>query len=216
MRCVARGRRFFRQAEPVTPRRPVGTAHAAGREPRRRRILCPHPDCAQPNPPGASVASIATGRCAKSSTPPSTRDRFRRRCASAIASSKPFPRPAAKPTSCSCRQGKRRESGREAVSQGYQARLPPACDPHPIRRPDRRARARSRHVRRRCVRAPRVRARRHARRAHGSGPLPKEDIRPIVREIADALGGIHAHGILHRDLKPENVLVRTRGPCISR
>ena len=44
------------------------------------------------------------------------------------------------------------------------------------------------------------------------GPLPKDDIRTIVREIADALGGIHAHGILHRDLKPENVLVRTSRP----
>jgi hypothetical protein len=45
-----------------------------------------------------------------------------------------------------------------------------------------------------------------------SGPLPKDDIRAIVREIADALGGIHAHGILHRDLKPENVLVRSARP----
>ena len=44
------------------------------------------------------------------------------------------------------------------------------------------------------------------------GPLPKEDVVTIVREIADALGGIHAHGILHRDLKPENVLVRTSRP----
>jgi hypothetical protein len=45
-----------------------------------------------------------------------------------------------------------------------------------------------------------------------SGPLTREDVRGIVREIADALAGIHAHGILHRDLKPENVLVRTAQP----
>jgi hypothetical protein len=45
-----------------------------------------------------------------------------------------------------------------------------------------------------------------------SGPLPKDDIIAIVREIADALAGIHAHRILHRDLKPENVLVRTSRP----
>jgi hypothetical protein len=45
-----------------------------------------------------------------------------------------------------------------------------------------------------------------------SGPLPMEDIKAMVREIADALAGIHAHGILHRDLKPENVLVRTSRP----
>ena len=45
-----------------------------------------------------------------------------------------------------------------------------------------------------------------------SGPLPVDDVRRIVAEIADALNGIHAHRILHRDLKPENVLVRSRAP----
>ncbi len=45
-----------------------------------------------------------------------------------------------------------------------------------------------------------------------SGPLPKDDIARMVREIADALVGIHAHRILHRDLKPENVLVRATSP----
>src|SRR5687768_12019842 len=45
-----------------------------------------------------------------------------------------------------------------------------------------------------------------------SGPLPREDVRRIVAEIADALNGIHAHRILHRDLKPENVLIRSKAP----
>ena len=45
-----------------------------------------------------------------------------------------------------------------------------------------------------------------------AGPLSKSDIRRVVKEIADALAGIHAHGILHRDLKPDNVLVRTASP----
>jgi hypothetical protein len=45
-----------------------------------------------------------------------------------------------------------------------------------------------------------------------AGPLPKADIKRIVREIADALNGIHAHRILHRDLKPENVLIRSKSP----
>ena len=45
-----------------------------------------------------------------------------------------------------------------------------------------------------------------------AGPLSKSDIRRIVSEIADALNGIHAHRILHRDLKPENVLVRSTSP----
>ncbi len=45
-----------------------------------------------------------------------------------------------------------------------------------------------------------------------AGPLPQADVRRIVREIADALNGIHAHRILHRDLKPENVLIRSASP----
>ena len=45
-----------------------------------------------------------------------------------------------------------------------------------------------------------------------SGPMPKSDVRRIVQQIADALRGIHAQHILHRDLKPDNVLVRTSEP----
>ncbi len=45
-----------------------------------------------------------------------------------------------------------------------------------------------------------------------AGPVPKADIRRIVKEIADALTGIHAQRILHRDLKPENVLIRAKSP----
>ena len=41
---------------------------------------------------------------------------------------------------------------------------------------------------------------------------PIADVRRIVKELADALNGIHAQRILHRDLKPENVLVRTLAP----
>jgi hypothetical protein len=45
-----------------------------------------------------------------------------------------------------------------------------------------------------------------------SGPLSRDDVRRIASEIADSLNGIHVHHILHRDLKPENVLVRSREP----
>jgi hypothetical protein len=45
-----------------------------------------------------------------------------------------------------------------------------------------------------------------------TGPLPKSDIRRVIEEIAAALNGIHAHRILHRDLKPENVLIRAKTP----
>jgi serine/threonine-protein kinase len=39
------------------------------------------------------------------------------------------------------------------------------------------------------------------------GPLPVADAVRLVRELADALGYAHAHGVVHRDLKPENVLL---------
>ncbi len=37
--------------------------------------------------------------------------------------------------------------------------------------------------------------------------LPVEDAVRIAREVADALGYAHAHGVVHRDIKPENILL---------
>jgi eukaryotic-like serine/threonine-protein kinase len=37
--------------------------------------------------------------------------------------------------------------------------------------------------------------------------LPLDDALRIAREVADALGDAHAHGIVHRDIKPENILL---------
>ncbi len=45
-----------------------------------------------------------------------------------------------------------------------------------------------------------------------AGPLTLSAVRRVVKELADALDGIHAQHILHRDLKPENVLVRSKEP----
>src|SRR5262249_21795784 len=38
--------------------------------------------------------------------------------------------------------------------------------------------------------------------------LPIEDTVRIAREVADALGHAHGHGIVHRDIKPENILLQ--------
>ena len=39
--------------------------------------------------------------------------------------------------------------------------------------------------------------------------LPLEDALQITREVADALGYAHSHGIIHRDVKPENILLES-------
>ena len=38
--------------------------------------------------------------------------------------------------------------------------------------------------------------------------LPLDDSLRIAREVADALGYAHAHGVIHRDIKPENILLQ--------
>jgi serine/threonine-protein kinase len=38
--------------------------------------------------------------------------------------------------------------------------------------------------------------------------LPLDDALRVAREVADALGSAHAHGIIHRDIKPENILLQ--------
>jgi eukaryotic-like serine/threonine-protein kinase len=38
--------------------------------------------------------------------------------------------------------------------------------------------------------------------------LPIDDAIRIAREVADALGHAHAHGVIHRDIKPENILLQ--------
>lgn len=43
------------------------------------------------------------------------------------------------------------------------------------------------------------------------GPFEPRRAAELVRDLADALGAVHAEGILHRDLKPENVLLRPDG-----
>jgi hypothetical protein len=45
--------------------------------------------------------------------------------------------------------------------------------------------------------------------------LPIEDALRITREVADALGYAHAHGVVHRDVKPENILFQAGHAIVS-
>jgi dienelactone hydrolase len=44
-------------------------------------------------------------------------------------------------------------------------------------------------------------------RLQQEGPLPLDEARRIIRDVADALDYAHAQGVIHRDIKPENILL---------
>ncbi|MBE8472832.1 protein kinase domain-containing protein [Streptomyces justiciae] len=46
------------------------------------------------------------------------------------------------------------------------------------------------------------------------GPLPEPAVRVLVAALGEALGAIHARGMVHRDLKPSNILLAPDGPRV--
>ncbi len=46
-----------------------------------------------------------------------------------------------------------------------------------------------------------------ARRIQERGPMPADDVRRILRDVADALAYAHANKVVHRDIKPDNILI---------
>lgn len=49
---------------------------------------------------------------------------------------------------------------------------------------------------------------------HGHGPLPVPALWRLLSGLAEALGSVHACGLVHRDLKPANVLLSPAGPLL--
>src|SRR5204862_3263082 len=43
------------------------------------------------------------------------------------------------------------------------------------------------------------------------GAMPVDEVLPVAKQVAEALGAAHDRGIIHRDLKPANIKVRPDG-----
>lgn len=172
-------------------------------------VICPHADCAQPNPPGSQRCVYCNrafdqpgGDEQQSFLPPSLRARF------LVLEVMPTEGGQADLVLAETAQHEKRvvKLYRKGIKPDWDVleRLP-ACD-HLVQFFDHgTAEGVAYEIMEYCVEGT-------LRKLLDSGPQPNETLRRLIGQMSATLTALHARQILHRDLKPENILLRARSP----
>ena len=185
---------------------------AAPPPPAKALVICPHADCAQPNPPGSQRCVYCNRPIAQpggevaderqSLLPPSLRARFH------VLEAMPTEGGQADLVLAETAQHEKRviKLYRKGIKPDWQVleRLPASnymvqFFDHGV------AEDTAYEVMEYCAEG-------SLRRLLDSGPQSNETLRHLIEQFSAALMALHAQHILHRDLKPENILLRTSYP----
>lgn len=185
---------------------------AAPPQPAKALVICPHADCAQPNPPGSQRCvycnrpiNLPAGEAAderQSILPPSLRARFQ------VLEAMPTEGGQADLVLAETAQHEKRviKLYRKGIKPDWQVleRLPAAN--HLVQFFDHGvAEDTAYEVMEYCAEG-------SLRKLLDDGPQSNETVHRLIEQFSAALTALHGQHILHRDLKPENILLRSRSP----